>query len=148
MFTDYTVSAEVTSDGRLELEDRAAFSKAMRHFKRGRVTVRIETDRGRRTSQQNRYYRLILGLISEDTGHEADELHELFKHKFLTARTVTVLGEDVDVWTTTLEDYDGFWQYVERIRRFALLELQIETPDSDPALRGRRAARTKKREAA
>lgn len=148
MFNDYTVSGVVTDDGRLELDDRAAFSKAMRHFKHGRVTVRIETDRGRRTTQQNRYYRLVLGLISDDTGHEPDELHELFKHKFLPAHTVTVLGEDVNFWTTTLEDYDQFWQYVERIRRFALIELQIETPDPDPALRGRRQARTKKQEAA
>lgn len=146
MFTDYTVSAEVTSDGRLELTDRAAFSKAMRHFKRGRVTVRIQVDRGKRTTQQNRFYWLLLNLISEETGHEPDELHECFKQRFLQPRVKEVLGDEIQIYSTTFENYEDFWQYVERIRRFVLTDLGIETPDPDPELR--RYGRRKKKEAA
>jgi hypothetical protein len=146
MFSDYTVSAEVTEDGRLELSDRDAFSKAMRHFKRGPVTVRIQVDRGKRTSQANRYYRLILGLIADDTGDDPDDLHEFFKRKFLTAEIRNVLGEEVEVWTTVDKDPETFHRYVEDIRRFALIERGIETPDPDPALRGK--SRHAKREAA
>lgn len=144
MFSDYTVGACVTDDGRLELDDRESFSRAMRSFKRGRVTVRIEVDRGKRTARQNRYYRLVLGLISDHTGHDPDELHELFKHRFLQPEAHTVLGEEIEIWTTTSEDRDSFWEYVDRIRRFALIDLSVETPDPDPALRGqpRRAKRS------
>jgi hypothetical protein len=146
MFTDYTVSAEVTESGRLELADRDAFSRAMRHFKRGRVTVRIQVDRGKRTSQQNRYYRLVLGLVSDHTGDDPEYLHEHFKRAFVEPKVVNVLGSELTIWTTTEEDYDQFWEYVEKIRRFVRDELQIETPEPDPALRGQ--SRRSKRSAA
>lgn len=137
MFSDYTVTGAVTEDGRLELADRDAFSRAMRHFKRGPVTVRIQVDRGKRTNQANRYYRLILGLISDETGHDPDELHEYFKHRFLAPRMITVLGEEMPIWTTTEENQEDFIAYTERIRRFALMDLGIETPDPDPSMRGK-----------
>lgn len=148
MFSDYTVTAHVTEDGRLELADRAAFSKAMRHFKRGPVTVRIQVDRGKRSTQANRYYRLILALIADETGHEPDELHELFKHRFLAPKTITVLGEELEYWTTTEENQDDFIAYTERIRRFALMDLGIETPDPDPSMRGKSRHAKRKDEAA
>lgn len=146
MFRDYTVSGEVTQDGRLELADRTAFSRAMRHFAPGPVTVRIEVDRGKRTGQQNRYYRLVLGLIADETGDDAEYLHEHFKRAFLAPKTVTVLGASIDIWTTTEEDPEAFFEYVEKIRRFALMELKVVTPDPDPALRGK--SRHAKRRAA
>jgi hypothetical protein len=148
MFTDYTVTAEVTADGKLELLDREAFSRAMRHFKRGRVTVRVEVDRGKRTSQQNRYYRLILGLICDHTGDDPEYLHEHFKRTFLQPKTGVVFGHEIEIWTTTLEDYDAFWEYVEKIRRFVRDEptLNIVTPEPDPSLRGK--SRHAKRSAA
>ena len=144
MFTDYTVSAEVTKDGRLELADRPAFSRAMKHFKRGRVTVRVEIDRGKRSNQANRYYRLVLGLISDETGHDVDELHEYYKHKYGTPRTVTLMGKDIEIWTTTQDDPEKFFQYVEDVRRHALIDLHVETPDPDPALRGKPRKSTRK----
>jgi len=146
MFSDYTVSGEVL-DGRLKLADEEAYRKAIRHFKPGRVTVRIQTDRGKRTSQANRYYRLILALISDETGHEPDELHEYYKHRFLEPKTITVLGEEMNYWTTTEENQEAFIAYTEQIRRHALMDLGIETPDPDPALRGK-SRHTKRSEAA
>lgn len=142
MFTDLTFSIDV-QDGKVTLSDEENYRRQMRQFKNGKATLRIEVDRGRRSNQQNRYYRLVLGLISDHTGDEVDDLHELFKQRFLAPRMVTVLGEEMPIWTTTNLDADAFKDYVERIRRFALMELQVQTPDPDPALRGqsRRAGR-------
>jgi hypothetical protein len=134
VFTDFTASASIDATGKLVLSDQDAFRSAMRAFKRGRVTVRVEVDRGRRSSQANRYYRLILGIISEDTGHDPDELHEYFKHKFMEPQTVHVFGEPVEM-VTTVTGSDKFTAYVDRIRRFALMDLGISTPEPDPALR-------------
>lgn len=143
MFTDYTIPAEVTADGRLELDDREQFSRAMRTFRPGRVTVRVEVDRGKRSDRANRYYRLILGLISDHTGSEVDELHEYFKAKFIEPQIVKILGEEFELRTTVTKS-DRFTAYVDRIRRFALVDLGVDTPDPDPALRGksRHAKRT------
>jgi hypothetical protein len=146
MFRDYTVSGTITEDGRLELADREAFAKAMRHFKRGPVSVRVEVDRGKRTTQQNRFYRLILGIIAEFTGDDPEYLHEHFKRTFIEPKRVEVLGHEITIWTTTEENYDDFWLYIEKIRRFAFDELDIVTPDPDPALRGK--SRHAKRRAA
>jgi hypothetical protein len=148
MFTDYEMSADVTEDGRLELLDRQAFSRAMRHFKRGHVTVRVTVDRGKRTNRQNRYYRLILGLISDHTGDDPEYLHEHFKHAYLQPTTVTVFGKEIDIWTTTMEDPEKFWNYVKKIRQFVLNEpaLNIVTPEPDPRFRGK--SRHAKRDAA
>lgn len=147
MFRDYTVSGEVTKDGRLELADRTAFSRAMRHFTRGPVSVRIEVARSKHTDRQRRYYRLILALIADETGDDPEYLHEHFKRAFLPSKTISVFGGDpIEIWTTTEENREAYAEYVEKIRRFALNELQIVTPDPDPALRGK--SRHAKRRAA
>ena len=136
MFTDVTASARITDDGKLELVEPDEFKKAMRHFKRGAVTVRVEVDRGKRTGQANRYYRLILGLISDHTGSDPADLHDYFKLRFLQPAVKTVLGKEFEVYTTTDKSPEVFHEYVEQIRRFAATELQVETPDPDPSLRG------------
>jgi hypothetical protein len=136
MFTDLTFSGDVT-DGKLTLSEEASYRRQIRQFKPGKVTIRVEVDRGKRTLQQNRYYRLVLGLISDHTGDEVDDLHEQFKRRFLEPRLVTVLGEEIAIYTTRQENAEKFGEYVDRIRRFALMELQVVTPDPDPALRGK-----------
>lgn len=146
MFSDYTVSAEVTEDGRLELSDRQAFSRAMRHFRRGPVSVRIQVDHGKRSNQANRYYRLVLGLIGDCNGDDSEDLHDFFKKRFLTPEVHTVLGEGIAVYTTRKLSPEQFYEYVENVRRFALTELGVVTPDPDPAMRGR--SRHAKKEAA
>lgn len=139
MFTDYTASADVTEDGRLELDDRESFSKAMRSFKRGRVSVRVEIDRQRRSNRANRYYRgVVLHLISEHTGDDPNDLHEHFKRMFTEPVIRTVLGKEIEIYTTREDDSQEFYDFVERVRRFALMDLGVDTPDPDPHFRSRR----------
>jgi hypothetical protein len=134
MLTDYTASGEITEDGRLVLADREQFAKAMRSFKRGHVSLRVEVG-GKRSVQANRYYRLLLGIISDETGDDPDYLHEFFKKKFLEPEYVEVLGESMEIYTS-IKNPTRFRKYTEDIRRFVLVELHIDTPDPDPALRG------------
>jgi hypothetical protein len=145
MFTDLTFSADVL-DGKLTLADERSYRQQLRHFKNGKVIVRIELDREKRSGQANRYYRLVLGLISDDTGDDPDSLHEFFKRKFQESKIVhTSWNTDIEVWTTADNDPEKFHAYVENVRRFALMERGIVTPDPDPRLRGksRHASREK-----
>lgn len=63
-----------------------------------------------RTDAQNRYYWVMLTIISHDTGHTTDELHDVFKMMFL--------GLDYN-WniTTTTKTIESFTNYVEKIKQ-------------------------------
>jgi hypothetical protein len=143
MFSEYSVSAHVTHDGRLELADRDAFTKAMRDFKRGVVTVRVTHGADVYTGRRYRYYRgIVLKLIAEHTGDDVEDLHLFFKKRFTQPIEKTVLGERFLVWTTTELNDEQFKAFEDEVRRFARTELQVETPDPDPEMRGQRRKAT------
>ena len=128
----YEAAGAIDSQGRLQILDLADFRAAMTRFGAGtQVVVRVDEYRSRRSSQANRYYWLVIGLISDHTGYEKDELHEYFKQRF---NPITVaLGKEPEVigGSTRKLTTDQFYEYVERIRRFALTELGVTTPDPD-----------------
>jgi hypothetical protein len=142
MLSSYEASGYIDGKGRLHLEDERAFSRAMSRFGRGvAVTVGVQEFKANRTVQQNRYYRLVLSWIAEHTGDDPEYLHEFFKKRFNTIQ-FSFAGEDETIGGSTARlDYDAFWQYVERVRQFALEKVGVVTPDPDPGLR-RRCART------
>lgn len=146
MFTDLTFSGEV-ADGKLTLADQASYRNQMRQFKPGKVIVRVELDRGKRSNQANRYLWLIYNLIADSTGDDPNSLHDFFKRRFLPPTVVMVLGQEMEVWSTAGQDPEKFEQYVKNVRQFALDELGIVTPEPDPSLRGR-SRHAKRKEAA
>ena len=130
--TSYEAAAHIDANGKLVLQEPAGFKRAMNQFGRGlAVTVRVDERRDKRSQRANRYYWLIIGLISDHTGYEKDELHELFKKRF---NPVTLsLGNEADTigGSTRKMDTKVFGEYVERIRRFAETELGVVTPDPE-----------------
>lgn len=143
MFTDYTIGGDVTEDGRLEIDNRAEFSKAMRTFKPGRVTVTVEVDRPKRSNRANRYYRGgVLRLISEYTGDDSNALHERFKRMFVEPVIIEVLGEQIAIYSTADNDSLEFYNFVQSVRQFALTDLGVDTPDPDPHFRFNRKQET------
>ena len=48
------------------------------------IRLTIDEMKSKRSDEQNRYYWLYLGYVSEDTGFTTEELHEWAKGKFLT----------------------------------------------------------------
>lgn len=120
----YQTAAEITEHGTLKLADRTAFTRAMRRMRPGKVVIVVQHPTAGRTSQANRYYwGVVLALISEHTGYEQDELHEYFKKRF-NPRTVSLAdGEEVVGGSTSKMDTAAFYEYVERIRRFAVTDL-------------------------
>jgi hypothetical protein len=94
--------------------------------------VRIELKRhyGGRSGEQNAWYwGGILRTIAEETGHDENELHEYFKHKFLPKKTIHLGSEVFEVpFSTTDLNTAEFTAYIERIRMFAAQELSINVP--------------------
>lgn len=96
-----------------------------------RVRVTYEAIRSTRSRQQNNYYfGVVLQLISEHTGFTVEELHELFRSKFLRTKRVWRGGEMTVLRSTTQLNSTEFGEYLAEIIREAG-ELEIEIPEAD-----------------
>lgn len=58
------------------------------------LTVKIEKRKRDRTLEQNSLYWAILSVIAEETGHTENELHEIFKAKYLPPKFVAYNGQE------------------------------------------------------
>lgn len=86
-------------------------------FKKGdKVTISITNKKPNRTLAQNNYYWVYVNLIAQETGEDADALHELFKKKFIGNRVVDIMGEQVEITgsTKTLKRL-GFGEFIDKI---------------------------------
>lgn len=80
-----------------------------------------------RSTSQNRYYHLFLGIIERETGQNADEIREWAKRKFLPARFITVNGEEMRIPGSTRDlDKSGFTDYLDKIS--AAVEIALPDP--------------------
>lgn len=126
----YQTAGVITERGTLKLADRSAFTRAMKRMRAGNVIVAVQHPTTGRSAQANRYYwGVVLAAISEHTGYEQDELHEYFKKRFNPVSVALADGEETVGGSTSRMDVSAFHDYVERIRRFALTELNVTIPD-------------------
>ena len=107
--------------------------KAVTYFKAllgfGKI-INISEAKEIRTLNQNRLYWLYMACIEQETGNDADDLHEYFKIKFLGLEAKQVLdGAVYRGKSTTKLDTKQFTDYIEKIVRFASTELSIALPD-------------------
>lgn len=72
-----------------------ALKKYIGQLQNGKYSVTIKRWRPTRSNAQNNYYWMYLKIVSDDSGHTSDELHEYFKRKFLKAERKTILGEEI-----------------------------------------------------
>jgi len=93
------------------------------------LRIKCEEDKETRSSQQNRLYWELLGLVSKETGNDKDDLHSFCVEKFLLPRIVTLNGieKEVKATTTKLNTAD-FSYYFEQVQAFFAVNLGIVLP--------------------
>ena len=125
------------NNGRIEFrEDHLKFFNDL-IFKLEGEDIRVDIEKWfeKRSNQQNRYYwGVVLKMISDETGHHPDELHEAFIKKFLSHKVI--LGEVVSERSSSLTTTE-FEEYMSKIRTFALhpdegLNTFIQLPNEAP----------------
>jgi hypothetical protein len=94
-------------------------------------TVEVLQKNPNRTISQNSLYWLFLTCIEEETGNNRDDLHDIFKYKFILPKEVNIFGEKIMKWTTTDKDTLQFKQYLDKIQIFASTELSITLPNPE-----------------
>lgn len=75
--------SNVSDDGHLQKNVSEKIKNELKAFKGKRVEITIEKLKSKRSIQQNRYYWLLVGILSKEIGYDKNELHEIIKFKFL-----------------------------------------------------------------
>lgn len=106
-------------------ENNKAFTDLPRDLRQRRHVMEIKEYKKNRSKMQNGYYwGVVLDIISKETGYEPEEVHELMGRKFLFYEK----KDEVFVMSTTNLNTLGMEQYLEKVRRFASMELHCFIP--------------------
>ena len=112
-------------DGKLVLRNESTFKEQLRTIK-GRVDVIVEKARSRRSLNQNAYYwGVVVKLVSDYTGYEPDEMHEVLKAQFNAGEFGEIRYGKSTAKLSTLD----FEAYMEQIRRWAAQTLGVVIPE-------------------
>lgn len=120
-------------NGKLVLKNDRYFRGMIAFFTDCPVRVVIERVKRGRSSNQNAYYwGVVLPEIALHTGHAAEELHEIFKAKYLKRKHVWRGGEILTIKSTTDLTTGEFAEYLSNVLLEAA-DLGIEIPEADKA---------------
>lgn len=126
-------------DGKLSLDSEQRYRALLARLRDGRYTVTIEREVQSRSGKANAaYWATIVTPISEHTGYEPDEVHELLK-RFCNPKVVTVTDKETGVveevtigGSTASMTNEEFTIYFKRCQQFAAEKLDCYCPDPDP----------------
>lgn len=96
------------------------------------IEVEIRERSETRTSAQNRYlWGTVYKTLSDETGYEKEEIHEMTKLAFLPCKVIKIgsIVKTIPPSTAKLKK-KPFSDYVEEIARWAAIELSIVIPDA------------------
>lgn len=109
--------------------NRDRFMKDLENHEGKDVYISITVPKSKRSDQQNRYYwGVVVKILSDELGYFSDEMHELLRIKFL--KRELVLNEVIYTIgsSTTKLSTKEMEEYLEDIRRWAAIELNILIP--------------------
>jgi hypothetical protein len=114
-------------NGQIQFEHKPSFDFHLHSLEGKRVTVTVEKEKRKRSNQQNKYYwGVVLQLIAEHTGEDPENIHEALKAHFAPKH---VVGNIVIPSATRYLDTIDFSLFIEKVRRWAAEELNINIPD-------------------
>lgn len=116
------------------MRDETIFNAFLWKLKDGEeVKVKVTRRRKDRSLDQNAYYwGAVLPVISHETGHTEEELHEIFKRLFLPPRITELHRMRIKLPGSTANlSVAEFYEYVEKVRAWAATELSINIPDPE-----------------
>lgn len=126
--TTLTLPHTITPTG---LQMHPIAKERLRKFCAGkdRLWVTYDDRKPKRSTSQNSYYwGCVLPTISAETGEEVEDLHELFKQRFLVNGKKMVRGHEIVVYRSTTELNVGeFSDFISRIEVWT--GIHIPTPE-------------------
>ena len=122
----------IDEQGQLQPVALLAFRQAMKRFPVGaKVTIRVEVERQKRSSAQNRYWHgVVIPLFAEHCGYECDEMKDALALKLLPKELVDMDTGEVRIVPghTSALNTKEFNDLIERAQRLGA-EMGIYVPD-------------------
>lgn len=126
----YEAGGQIVS-GELKPIALVAFRQAMKRFADGRVTIRVEIERQKRSNQQNKFWHgVVIPLFGEHCGYEFDEMKDALALKLLPKEVIDMDTGEVRIVPGHTSDLNtkAFNELIERAQRLGA-ELGIYIPD-------------------
>ena len=115
--------------------DEKALQTHLKQFEGRIVEVSISKHRSKRTIDQNSYYWKLCEIAGNELGYDSEDMHEIFKHRFLKREKEIIVNENTikleKTISTTKLNTKQFTDYIEKIKRFCASELSIVLPDAE-----------------
>lgn len=119
-------------EGKLRLDNPSWFKGMLMQFSNAPVVLTLERRVKSKSKQQTGYYwALVLPTISEHTGHSPEDLHDIFKAKFLRRKRTWRGGDIAIVHSTSSLSSNEMAEFITNVILEAN-ELGIEVPPPDP----------------
>ena len=125
-------------EGKVKLWNEELFRYDCEQHNGKGVILTLKSDRGKRSSRQNRYlFGVCYKMIADRLGYTPEEVHEYCKGKFLAPEGFTIIDkttgeviEQASIPASTRElSTTEFSEYVQQIQRWAAEVLEISIPD-------------------
>lgn len=116
-----------TEKGKLAIATPSKWKDYLLGFPDGtKMILDIDRKKNKRSLSQNAFLWLYYGVIENETGQPANDIHEWAKRMFLPPKFITVMGKELKIpaSTTDLSKHD-FSNYLDRIAS----ETGIPIPD-------------------
>jgi hypothetical protein len=121
----------IIENGKLKLSDKENFDLWVGSLDGKKVDVTVSQHSDSRSIKQNNYlWGIVYEAVAATTGFEPEEVHEIFKKKFLSY-TKMYKSKSYRFTKSTKElNTLGFSEYIEKIKMFSAKELSIYIPDA------------------
>ncbi len=102
--------------GEIIFDNKRAIADYLGSVDKKSLIISIDKEKSVRSMNQNNFYWFYLRLIANETGHTEQDLHDLFKRKFLPPEYKEILGVymKLPASTTKLNKTD-FGEYLDKI---------------------------------
>ena len=117
-------------NGNVTYQNKELFDDHMLSYEGKTVVITVGEQKKRRSLNLNSYYwAVVVKLLSEETGYDKDEMHEVLKSMFLRTRyQIKGVWEDSTKSTTKLT-HKEMSEFIEEVKRFASTTLGVYIPD-------------------
>lgn len=118
----------------LSNEEKATLAKYIASLEGKSVWLVVSDRKVPRTLSQNAYYwGVVVQMISDETDHEINEVHDELKNRFCPTVIVRDEGREYEDRSTTRLTTKEFKDYIERCVAFAASFHSISIPEPDMA---------------